>query len=74
MNKYILTITLIIASASLTYITLGVSRTEHKIDSLITSHKEVSDEFFSALDKLEAQVAIHTTSINELNKALEDFQ
>lgn len=74
MNKYLLAIALAVPTFPLTYLVMGVSRTEVKVDALITSHQEVSDEFFSTLTNLDQRITANTNSIIELEKAITNIE
>lgn len=50
--------------------TFTMSRTEQKVDHILTSHQEVSAEFFQTFEKLEQRIAANTTSIQQLNDAV----
>lgn len=77
MKNYLLAIAIIIPTISLTYNTMKVVDVDNKMDKLITSHQEVTDEFFSTAEALEHRITQNTTAINELKETLhtleEDF-
>lgn len=70
MTKYLIAIAIIFPSITITYNTMKLVNVDTKMDTLISSHEDVSNEFFERAEQLEKRIAANTVAINDINASL----